>query len=430
MRRFCPVLLILATSLQFVHAQGQPAILPFPELTPLPLSEQLSAMREPLPLETLIDASLQFSGASDAAATSHKEKLGSLMRKFREQVADVTGQAELAEKTLTFLHRNLLVSYSERQTRIDTALETGVFNCVSSAVLYLVLARSVGLSVAGVRTADHAFCSVLVDGAPVDVETTNPYGYNPGARKEFSDSFGKLTGYSYVPPSNYRDRRTIGEKELLGLILYNRVSEYTDGRYFRDAVTPAVSVYALMANDEFHGIATLALSNYVSWLGARGDFNQAVEFLDAVRASFGGSIDLEQRRREIYHTWVVSLFNGGALQEAETLLSQPLVKTILDVADWTTLSISLVQLKADMEARNNGYVSAAQVAIDGIKKLGAQPLLLQTYEAYIHNAFAQMYNARKLADARTILDQGLSTYPDSRLLEQDKELLQKTPPQQ
>jgi len=420
---------ILVVVAQALGAQSKPGLQSFPELTPLPLSEQLSALREPLPVETLIDAALQFSGASDETAAADKEKLGSLMRRFRDEVADVTGQSELAEKTLTFLHKNLLVSYSERQTRIDTALENGVYNCVSSAVLYMILARSVGLSVGGVRTNDHAFCTVLVDGEPVDVETTNPYGYNPGTRKEFSDSFGKLTGYTYVPPSNYRDRRTIGERELLGLILYNRVSEYTDGRYFRDAVTPGVSLYALIANDEFKRVATLALSNYVSWMGSRGDFARAVQFLDAVKASFGGTIDLDQRRREVYHNWVVSLFDAGAFTDADALLSQPAAKAALDEPDWTNLSVSLVQLRAEGEARNTGYMAAAQAVADGMKKLGTQPVLLQTYEAYVHNAFAQLYNARKLADARSVLDQGLSAYPESRILEQDRELLKKAPRQ-
>ena len=75
--------------------------------------------------------------------------------------------------------------------------------------------------------------SVLVNGQQIDVETTNPFGFNPGARKDFTDSFGKVTGFAYVPPGNYSDRRSIGEKELLSLILYNRVSEYV-----RRAVLP------------------------------------------------------------------------------------------------------------------------------------------------------------------------------------------------
>jgi hypothetical protein len=399
----------------------------FPELTPLPLAEQLSAMREPLPVEIIMDAALQFSGAADDVAAADKDKLTGLMHRFRDEVADVTGQAELAERTLTFLHKNLLASYSERQARIDSALETGVYNCVSSAVLYMIFARSVGLSVGGIRTTDHAFCTVLVNGEPVDVETTNPYGYNPGTRKEFSDSFGKLTGFRYVPPSSSTDRRAIGEKELLGLILYDRVSEYTASQYFRDAVGPAVSLFALMPNDEFKGIATLALSNYVSWLGSRNDFAHAVQFLDGVKASFGGTVDLDQRRRDIYHGWVANLFDANNLADADALLAQPAVKAALDDQDWTALSVALVQLRAEGEARNNGYLAAAQVVAEGMRKLGAQPGLLQNYEAYVHNAFAQLYNAKKLADARNVLDQGLTAYPDSRILEQDRELLKKAP---
>jgi len=293
----------------------------------------------------------------------------------------------------------------------------------------MIFARSVGLSVGGIRTADHAFATVLVDGQPVDVETTNPYGYNPGTRKEFSDTFGKLTGFRYVPPSSHQDRQVIGEKELLGLILYNRVSEYTDGRYFRDAVTPAVSLYALSASDAFQKIATLALSNYVSWMETRNDSARAVQFLDAVKASFGGTIDLDQRRKEIYHNWVASLLGAGSFADAQDLLSQPAARNALDGPDWTDLSVALVQLQAEAEARNTGYLAAAQIVTEGIRKLGAQPPLLQTCETYVHNAFAQLYNARKLADAKSVLDQGLAAYPDSRILEQDKQLLKKTPRQ-
>ena len=129
-----------------------------------------------------------------------KDRLSALLLKFRDEVADVSDQAALAERALTFLHKNLFTTYSVQQTRVDTALETGVYNCVSSAVLYLILARSVGLSVGGVRTADHAFCSVLVNGQQIDVETTNPFGFNPGAKKDFTDSFGKVTGFTMFRP--------------------------------------------------------------------------------------------------------------------------------------------------------------------------------------------------------------------------------------
>ncbi len=421
---------ILSTGLIFIPQaapQARTGTSVYPELAPLPLSEQLSSAREPLPLDTIIDAALEFSGAADTDPPAARDALTVLMRKFRDEVANVTSQADLAERALTFLHKSLFTTYSVAQTRVDVALETGVYNCVSSAVLYLVVARSVGLSVSGVRTVDHAFASVLVNGLPVDVETTNPLGFNPGAHKDFTDSFGKITGYSYVPPGNYQDRRAIGEKELLSLILTNRVAEAMDARAFRDALQPAVSVFTLMGTDDSREVLKIALGNYVIWLAVRHDYSQGVQFIDAVKASFGGIVDLEGPRRDIYHNWAVSLIDGHDLAEAETLLSQPAARTVLGDADWTDLSSGIVERQAMAEAGVSGSLSAAAVIAEGIRKLGRLPVLLQNFEAYIHNAFAPLYNTRKLTEARGVLDQGLAVYPDSRLIQQDLELLRKTP---
>jgi hypothetical protein len=420
---------IIFVGLIFIHSLASETrttpVLPMPELSPLPLSEQLSTMREPLPVEVILDASLEFSGASEASAAEVKDKLVVLLRRFRDEVADVNGQAELGEKALAFLHKNLLTSYSLMQTRVDTAVETGVYNCVSSAVLYMIFARSVGLSVSGARTPDHAFCVVLANGQQIDVETTNPYGFNPGSKKEFSDSFGKLTGFSYVPAGNYRDRRGIGEKEMLGLILYDRVSEYGESRLYRDALQPAVSVYALMGTPEMLSVMKIALSNYVTSLGMRQDFPGAIQFLDAVKASFGGIAELGDSRRDIYHNWTVSLIRANDLSTAEALLAQPATRSSVEDADWTSLSVEVALRRAQAEAGSNGSLAAAGLVSDGIRKLGRQPLLLQAYQAYIHNAFALLYNGRKLAEAKTLIEQSLPAYPESAMLQQDLDIVKK-----
>ncbi len=422
----CATVFVHLIFIQALAAEARSSITPVAELAPLPLSQQLATMREPIPVETIVDAAIGFSGASEAGAAAAKDRLAALLLRFRGEVADVSGQAELGERALTFLHKNLFASYSVTQARVDTALQTGVFNCVSSAVLYMIVARSVGLSVGGVRTTDHAFCSVMVNGQPIDVETTNPFGFNPGAKKDFSDSFGKLTGYTYVPPGNYRDRRAIGEKELLSLILYDRVSEYMDGRSYRDALQPAVSAFTLMGTDETRQVMKVAFSNFITWLGMRQEFSRAVQFTDAVKASFGGAVDIEQARRDMYHNWVVNLLDSNSLPEADNLLAQPATRASLDEADWTGLSVALVQRLAQAEGINGGgNLGAAGVVAEGLKRLGRQPALLQTYEMYIHNAFATLYNARKPVDAKSVVDQGLVVYPDSRMLQQDLDIARK-----
>jgi len=151
-----------------------------------------------------------------------------------------------AEYILKFMHKNLIKSYSLYQTRIDTMLSTGRYNCVSSAVLYMILCKSIGINTNGVMTKDHAFISIPIDDTDIDVETTNAYGFDPGNRKEFHDQFGKLTGFTYVPAKNYRDRETISQIELVSLILNNKIADYERQNQFADSVPAAIDRAALL----------------------------------------------------------------------------------------------------------------------------------------------------------------------------------------
>jgi hypothetical protein len=122
---------------------------------------------------------------------------------------------------------------------------------------------------------------------------------------------------------------------------------------------------------------------------------------------------------------VVGLLDANALQDAEALLAQPTVKSALEESDWTGLSVQIVQRRALAESSAGGFLPAAAIVADGMKRLGRQYGLLQNYEAYIHNVFVQLYNGRKWNDARLILDQGLAVYPDSGILQQDLDMAKK-----
>ncbi|MDR2182175.1 MAG: hypothetical protein LBN92_05795 [Treponema sp.] len=160
---------------------------------------------------------------------------------------------ERGEYVLIFIHRRFLKGYSEYQTRLDEIFVSGRYNCVSSAVLYLVLGMSAGLDIGGVMTKDHAFASVRAGGAFIDVETTNPYGFDPGNRKEFHDGFGRTTGYAYVPARNYRDRAAINAVELVSLILSNRIAVLERANRYAEAVPLAINRAALLQLDSFTG---------------------------------------------------------------------------------------------------------------------------------------------------------------------------------
>ncbi len=399
------------------------SLLAYPELAPLPISIALSQREEPLSTDELLGAALAFSGSVENGAA--RDRILAHARRFQAQSAGISDQGRLAEGALLYLHERVLSRYSVFQPRVDTAVDTGTFNCVSSAVLYAILARSVGLDVAGVRTADHAFCSVMVNGISVDVETTNAAGFDPGTKKEFTDSFGAVTGYSYVPPTNDRNRRSIGLRELLALILYNRAAEEGAAGHFREAIGPAVSAYALVRTEDFRQAMDITFSNYASLLAMRGDFGPAIDFFDAARSSWGERPDLAQRRQEITHNRIVSLIEKGSRDEAAALLEAPSTRDVLGAADWTDLSVFLVQSRAAAAARGGAFREAADQVAAGLKSLGQNTELLRAYEAYVHNAFAALYNARRLEEARQTLEDGLSAYPASRTLGADLETVRK-----
>jgi tetratricopeptide (TPR) repeat protein len=154
---------------------------------------------------------------------------------------------ERGEYVLTFLYQKFLKRYSLRQTEVDAIFRTGYYNCVSSAALYLIFGSAVDLEIQGVLTRDHAFVSVQTEKGPIDVETTNRYGFDPGNRKEFHDNFGKATGFAYVPAKNYRDRSPLSKLELISVIFSNRISDMQSRGRYDEALGLALNRAAMLS---------------------------------------------------------------------------------------------------------------------------------------------------------------------------------------
>ncbi|MCL1959950.1 MAG: hypothetical protein FWF68_10150 [Spirochaetes bacterium] len=207
---------------------------------------RLSRQKTSLSWKELAEISLWASGNLSEA---NLEKIRTVVETLNKTSAMPSSGREKAEFILTYMHRNILKSYSLYQSRIDTIFSNGSYNCVSSAVLYVILCTSAGIDVSGVVTKDHALAMVHINGEDIDVETTNRYGFDPGNRKEFNDQFGKTTGFAYVPARNYRDRQTIGKIELISLILINRISDDERKNLYSDSVPLAIDMAALLLGE-------------------------------------------------------------------------------------------------------------------------------------------------------------------------------------
>lgn len=413
------LLLLLLMSIAFPAASqsGVAAV----RLDPTGAIRELTDVEEPLDLTTFIRTALFFSAVSEEQMAESETQIRTHITELREQLRVVPDPQEQAEAALAYMHERLLRRYDERQTGVDVLLSRGSYNCVSSGVVYAILLKSLGLRVWGVRTSDHAFCRVQAGEQAFDVETTSPFGFDPGTRKEFTDNFGRVTGYSYVPPSNYRDRRDIGEKELLGLILFNRTAFASERRDYLGAVPPAVDAYALLENEESRERLTTSLLNLASWYGMSGRFGEALEFLARAAERYGNA-RLDALRGDLTHNWVLSLIQKGNFAEAQQLLDTQRDGGQLVEREWKELTVYLYQVRAQKAAPGD-YGEAARLILEGLNKVGSDQGLARSYEVYVHNSVVTLIRDGLYEEALAVLEEALLQLPASGVLMKDRSMV-------
>ncbi len=272
-------------------------------LRPSPLAIEASVLAEPLATEDYLSLALWASmlGEKNAQLPPDFERVEDELENFIQGQAlflfDIESPYERAKQALVLLHRALFRRYIIDQTRIDLVLENGSYNCVSSAVVYVALAKAAGLAAWGVQTPDHAFAMVRTERGDIDVETTNILGFDPGNnREEFVDSFGQLTGYAYVPPEQYGKRSRIGEKALIGLIFHNRISTLEHKRDFGSALVLAVERNALEASDQTRVFLVERASNLAAGFITAGRNQEALSFLSEFENVYGQAKLIEEAR--------------------------------------------------------------------------------------------------------------------------------------
>jgi tetratricopeptide (TPR) repeat protein len=119
--------------------------------------------------------------------------------------------------------------YDWGQSKLTGIFADGKYNCVSSAMLFLVLARESGMDAKGVVLLSHVFAQLtLPDGAVVEVETTSPDGYGAVHDKAFyrKQARGWFTSRG-LPASTYRDYRERKIVSPLELAAFNMANQHT-----------------------------------------------------------------------------------------------------------------------------------------------------------------------------------------------------------
>jgi hypothetical protein len=484
-----PLVFILLLLFGFAALPVPAQSTPFPSLEPDPRAAEYAG-RTALSWQDLTEISLWASGADPLAAAGRgKPSYTALVAAGVEELLsapDLPGAAkERGDYILSFMHKKFLKRYSVNQTRMDTLLANGSYNCVSSAVLYTILASAAGLRTRGVVTRDHAFVTVEAGEETIDVETTNPYGFDPGNRREFHDAFGKATGFVYVPAKNYRERTDVDATELVSLILHNRISDLESRGRFAESVPLAVNRAALLSLsdrtvyteffDDPRNILQDRIFNYAASLLKAGKETELLEWAELAGAKFPAP----ERWREIVfgavNNGLAKMIKNSRFEEGHSLLAANAsklgsenykrlramladaelfhivtsVKTIqdagaaLDALDSAEdealltagrlkeLRIFAVIKKAGFMVKERGVREALAYAESARSGSGDPQLdaliksLKENRIVELHNAFAAAYNRRDFAQARELIRSALEEFPEDTRLLADRDLLEK-----
>ncbi len=284
----------------------------FPSLEPLFISREKS---EEMSGQDIIRYALLFSECSEESENwkqAMKNYLSVEKRVKSEAVISLPPE-ERGEKVLSIMYENTINQYRENQTRLDTLLLNGTYNCVSSSILYAALARSAGLEVIGVKTPTHAFCTVLIDDKKIDVESTNPYGFNPG-KKQLLEKNENSTKYAVIPKKNYASRQDVSIKTLISLAGSNLTSAYIKENNYQKAVPMGTTVYMFRGGesswevqDDRDNFDTAAL-NYSILLGRKNQHLKALEWMNLVRETYGFSKKLSSDYSSLLYNAVSGKF--------------------------------------------------------------------------------------------------------------------------
>ncbi len=365
------------------------------------------------------EAALVASGVLDKAKRQeYLKKLDALRTEAQAATAREKSAFAKGQKLLELLHAGPLAKgYAAGQTDVSAIFETGKFNCVSSAALYNVIARGLGLDVRAIEVPNHAF-SILYDGSRhADIETTTKEGFNPARDRQAQEAFSKLTGFAYIPDSNRDERREIGETGLVAIIYYNHGVDLMNEKRYHEALL--ANFRAMSLDAEFDSAVKNALAALANWsveLSQAKEFDEAIDVLAVGLDLAPEDATLVNNRKAVWGEWAETLMKAGRNDEALAVL----VRAAEAVPDGNFDKMqSWVFIREGEEHIKAGAWNKALALVEpGLKKLGDVPRKeLADWGQGLHLRWSHAeIRDKRFASAVGVLEKALSTRPNDEQL--------------
>ena len=234
---------------------------------------------------TLAAAGLIASGVRDAIALqSYVKRLEALCAEIEREMPAERPSRERAQRVFALMYDRVLTGdYAADCTDFREALDAGRFNCVSSTLLFQVLADAAGLKTKVVTGRNHVFAVLETAGEEVDVQTTCPDWFavidDPQRQAVRLSAILNSTG---AQGSSLTDRTAVGPCGLISLVYYNEGVDLLERNEFAAAVAANRKALALdPQNLAARGNLLAATNNWALKLNAEGKTARAITLLES-----------------------------------------------------------------------------------------------------------------------------------------------------
>ena len=359
---------------------------------------------------------------------------------FQEYYNDLLGkirkgrtenELENAELIMKVMYDNVLSNYSRRQTKLSVMFKTGNYNCVSSSLLFLALAKDCGLDARIQETSVHAFITVYTkDGQKFDVETTNPAGVNPGEKKMISQNSSGSKKYTIVPKTYYSNRVEISDRKAVTLPAKNICAELSDKNEFEKGIPLAASVYEFVTKEKaaVRKDYDAMCANFAAYANQNRQYEAALKLLRAVMDYYGKSDLLVRNYNDIAYNAVAESCNINDFKNARNLLVSYnyylTEKTTQEIIDMIFESEMLEEIQDLMH--QNKFLEAAKLADEALLRQSqnqqfkkAKSNSLYNHGVTVHNQVVPLLNNKEYKEALQILEKALKDNPSNQMINDD-----------
>lgn len=189
----------------------------------------------------LFDAALTAGGTTDPQRrATYRQALDRIVDELRLSGRVVGSDFDKARAVHEWLHARLLTGgFRETATTLEAAFDAGRFNCISSVILFRIVAERFGLQVHGVEVPGHAYAVVETSTGAVVVQTTCPAWFTvldnqQERRAALERTLGRqVAADADLDPAAGRRLNDVG---LAAVVIYNRGLDHLEAGRYADAL--------------------------------------------------------------------------------------------------------------------------------------------------------------------------------------------------